>query len=128
MTRAEVNELPAPPAPPGLGPGVPDGAEPAEAVLAATAGRLAERNAVVNAVIAERLDAARADLEARPPSGPLAGVPMVVKALVARVEGLATTNGSALLAGDVAPSASELVSRFRRAGVVVIGLSNMLEL
>jgi amidase len=97
-------------------------------VLEATATRLQDRNPIVNAVIAECLDAARADLDDADRDAPLNGVPVVIKALGARVKGLATTNGSALWRDDVATADSEVVARYRRAGLVVIGLSNTPEL
>jgi amidase len=108
----------------GVAEAVRDGAVSAADVLAATAARFAERNPIVNAVIEERLDAARADVEAGLPDGPLRGVPFVVKGLGAQVAGLTTTHGSALWVGAVAEHDSELVSRYRRAGLVLIGLTN----
>jgi amidase len=112
----------------GLAESIASGAVTAEEVLEATATRLRERNPVVNAVVAERLDAARDDLGAGLPPGPLRGVPFVVKALGAQVAGLATTNGSALWRDDVAASDSEVVARYRRAGLVIVGLTNTPEL
>ncbi len=112
----------------GIAEAIATGAVTAEEVLEATAARLRERNPVVNAVIAERLDAASDDIAAGLPSGPLRGVPFVVKALGAQVAGLATTNGSALWRDDVAASDSEVVARYRRAGLVIIGLTNTPEL
>jgi amidase len=112
----------------GLAAAIESGAATAEEVLDATAARLHERNPVVNAVIADRLAAARADVEAGLPPGPLRGVPFVVKALGAQVAGLATTNGSALWRDDVAATDSEVVARYRRAGLVIVGLTNTPEL
>jgi len=56
--------------------------------------------------------------------GPLAGVPVAVKD-IEDVEGLVTTHGSALHAGD-APAArdSEHVARLRAAGCIVVGKTN----
>jgi len=108
----------------GVAEAVRDGAVSAAEVLAATAARLDERNPVVNAVIAERLDAARADVEAGLPDGPLAGVPFVVKGLGAQIAGLTTTHGCSLWADAVAETDTELVARYRRAGLVLIGLTN----
>jgi amidase len=108
----------------GVAEAVRDGSVHAADILAATAARLAERNPVVNAVIEERLDAARADVEAGLPDGPLCGVPFVVKGLGAQIAGLTTTHGSALWADAVAEHDSELVARYRRAGLVLVGLTN----
>lgn len=100
---------------------------PAE-VLEATAVRLHERNPALDAVIEDRLDAARAEVAAGLPDGPLRGVPFLVKALGASIAGCTTTNGSALWRDDVATADSELVRRYRAAGLVLIGLTNAPEL
>ncbi|WP_305092900.1 amidase [Prescottella sp. R16] len=86
--------------------------------------RLAERNPAVNAVIAERGDEALAEVDAGLPDGPLRGIPFLIKDLHADVAGLPTTNGSRLFAGRIAQRDSELVSRYRRAGLVVVGKTN----
>jgi amidase len=62
------------------------------------------------------------------PSGPFCGVPFVVKDLAASCAGLRITEGSRLLGDHVAKRDSELVARFRRAGLIVIGLSTASEL
>jgi amidase len=112
----------------GVAEAVRDGAVNAAEILVATAARFAERNPVVNAVIAERIDAARADIEAGLPDGPLRGVPFVVKGLGAQIAGLTTTHGSALWADAVAENDSEVVARYRGAGLVLIGITNTPEL
>lgn len=96
-------------------------------VVEAAIARIEERNPALNAVVATRFDAARA--EARDPRpGPFAGVPFLVKALGADVSGMATTRGSRLFAGDVATADSAAVARFRAAGLIVLGLTNTPEL
>lgn len=77
----------------------------------------AERAVRDAAAIDERL--ARGD-----DPGPLAGIPMGVKDLEA-VEGLTTTYGSALRAGDP-PAAADCVhvARYRAAGAIVLGKTN----
>ena len=84
----------------------------------------AECNPALNAVVTSLHDAARAAIAAGLPEGPFTGVPFLVKELLAGVAGAATTNGSRLLAGAVARHDSELVARFRRAGLVVFGKTN----
>lgn len=97
-------------------------------VLEATASRLAERNPLLNAVIAERVDAARAEVADGAGGGALAGVPFLVKDLGATVAGLPSTGGSRLFADVVAGADSELVRRYRSAGVVIVGMTNVPEL
>jgi len=95
----------------------------AREVLEATMARLEERNPVVNAVVAVR-DAALDDVDRGLPDGPLTGVPFVVKDLGVDVAGLPITNGSRLFAGVIAERDSEVVARYRGAGVVIIGTTN----
>jgi amidase len=61
-------------------------------------------------------------------SGPLSGVPFLVKDLVIRVRGLPGEMGSRLLAGT-APSDVDctLMKRFRKAGLVTLGRTNAAE-
>lgn len=98
-----------------------------EAVDAAIA-RVEARNPALNVMVAERFDAARAEARGPLPDAPFAGVPFLVKALGANVAGLPTSRGSRLWADDVAEADSEAVARFRRAGLVVLGMTNTPEL
>lgn len=86
--------------------------------------RLEERNSTVNAVIAERAEEALAEVDAGLPDGPLRGIPFLIKDLHADVAGMPTSNGSRLFDGSVAERDTELVSRYRRAGLVIIGKTN----
>ena len=86
--------------------------------------RVASRNPRLNAVVTPLFDAARADIAAGLPPGPFSGVPFLVKELLAGVRGAATTNASRLFAGNVAAADSDLVARYRRAGLVVVGKTN----
>jgi Asp-tRNA(Asn)/Glu-tRNA(Gln) amidotransferase A subunit family amidase len=78
----------------------------------------------LNAVVTRLDDAARAGIAAGLPPGPLRGVPFLVKELVASVAGAATTAASRLYAGNVAARDSEVVARYRRAGLVIFGKTN----
>jgi amidase len=60
----------------------------AREVLEAVLRRLDARNPAINAVVARRDDAARADVDAGRPDGVLSGVPFVVKDLGATVAGM----------------------------------------
>ncbi|WTW99255.1 amidase [Streptomycetaceae bacterium NBC_01309] len=108
----------------GLAALVRSGAVSARELLEAAVARIAERDPAVNAVIARRADAARAEIDAGLPEGPLRGVPFLVKDLSCDIAGLPTTNGSRLFADAVAPRDGELVRRYRRAGLVMLGKTN----
>ncbi len=112
----------------GLAAAISSGTLSAGEALAETLGRLEERNPAVNAVVARRDAAAAAEIERGLPDGPLRGVPFVVKDLGVTVAGLPATNGSRLFAGAVAEHDSEIVRRYRRAGLVIIGTTNTPEL
>ena len=84
-----------------------------------------ELGAVVTPMYEEALTEAAA---CRPGSAPFAGVPMLVKDLIARVKGVRLTHGTTALKDHVASDDSELVARFRRAGFVIIGKTNTSEL
>jgi len=72
--------------------------------------------------------AAAADVDARRAAGerlgPLAGVPVAVKDVMATM-GLPTTCGSRILEGWVPPYDATLVSRLKQAGMVILGKTNM---
>jgi len=62
-----------------------------------------------------------------PAAGFLAGVPVAVKDLMS-VAGSPLTGGSRVLDGEVSPVDAEVVARLKRAGAVVVGLTNLHEL
>ncbi len=85
-------------------------------------------NPSLNAVVARLDDAAREAVGQGLPSGPFTGVPFAVKDLWTDVQGVTTFNGSRLFAGSSAAHDSELVARYRRAGLVLAGKTNTPEL
>ena len=89
--------------------------------------RVEERNPVINALVATRFERALEESD-QPPSGPLAGVPFVVKDLGLNVEGLPSTGGSRLYRNVVASNDSELTRRYKRAGLILLGNTNTPEL
>ncbi len=96
---------------------------PLELVETALA-RIARLNPEVNAVI-HRMDGTARRAAAEPlRDGPFRGVPFLVKDLLAMVQGEPFQCGSAFLRGVVAPHDSELVRRYRRTGVVLLGKTN----
>ena len=94
---------------------------PAEAVECA-AGIAEELNGDLNAIVCSDFErAAAAAPEAVAAGGPFAGVPYLLKDLYANAVGLPLTNGSRLYAGNVPDHDSEMVSRYRRAGLLLAG-------
>lgn len=89
--------------------------------------RIDELDVDVNAVVARRDDDARAEaaeLSEERRTGPLAGLPLLVKDL-SHVAGMRTTFGSPLSAdAPVATADSTIVARLRAAGAVVVGKTN----
>ena len=75
-------------------------------------------------MVGRRFEAALDEVERGLPDGPLTGVPTLIKPLGADVAGLPTTRGSRLFADKVALADSELVRRYRAAGMVVLGTTN----
>ncbi|MGY1812503.1 amidase [Blastococcus sp. SYSU D00820] len=87
-----------------------------------------EKRPELNALVHPRFDEALAEVDAGLPDGPLTGVPFLVKDLGTAVAGLPATGGSRLFAEGRAARDSELVARYRRAGLVVLGTTNTPEL
>lgn len=96
-------------------------------VMAAYLDRIEERNPAINAIIAlrprdELIAEARA-LDGMEPSGPLFGLPMAVKDLVA-TKGIRTTWGSPIHAEYIPDSDDLLARRLCGAGAILIGKTN----
>jgi amidase len=86
--------------------------------------RIEAHNPRVNAVIRRLYESARQTaLQALPP-GPFSGVPFLVKDLLATVAGVPTGNGNRLLQNITATEDSELVRRWKRTGVIILGKTN----
>ncbi len=97
-------------------------------LLAACLKRIESRNPRLNAVVEVRADAARAQLAKLRRDQPLAGVPFLLKDLLAAVAGEKLTGSCRFLADHRAPHDSELVARLRAAGLVFAGRTNTPEL
>lgn len=90
--------------------------------------RIEQANPQLNAVVSRRYEEALAEIDAGLPDGPLTGVPFLVKDLGSEVAGLPATGGSRLFADRIPTSDSELVRRYKAAGLVVLGMTNVPEL
>jgi amidase len=95
---------------------------PRELVLTAIE-RIDALNPHINAVIHQLYDDALT-AAAAPGDGPFAGVPFLLKDLLSWYTGAPVRSGSRLLDGFIAPHDSELVRRYRRAGVIILGKTN----
>ncbi|HEY2536036.1 MAG TPA: amidase family protein, partial [Solirubrobacteraceae bacterium] len=90
-------------------------------LVQASIARIEALNTQLNAVVTPMYEQALAAAEHVDPSTPFAGVPLLIKDLLACCAGVRNTNGSRLLAKHVASADSELVARQRRAGLVPVG-------
>src|SRR5262249_50341170 len=95
---------------------------PLELVDAAIA-RAEKLNPTINAIVTPLYERAREDAKKVPEGGPFRGVPFLVKDILAAVAGVRYACGSAFTRDFVVPFDSELVTRYRRAGLVFIGKS-----
>ncbi|HYG59025.1 MAG TPA: amidase, partial [Symbiobacteriaceae bacterium] len=86
--------------------------------------RISERNPRLNAVVYTMFDqglhAARAGLH----GGPFQGVPFLLKDLLDAYAGVPMTSGSKAFRNFVPAYDSEMVQRYKRAGVVILGKTN----
>ena len=85
--------------------------------------RMAQVNPALNAVTLDLADFGRQEA-AGEPTGPLAGVPFLLKDLGALLAGTVTSSGSALLKDNVAPADSAITTAYRQAGLVIFGKTN----
>ena len=100
---------------------------PAELVEAAVR-RIERVNPAINAVVTPMYDEARAVAADVRGDGPFAGVPFLLKDLGAPYAGVRMTSGTKILEEFVPQADSELVSRIKRAGLIVTGKTNTPEL
>lgn len=98
-------------------------AELAEEAIA----RIEARNPAVNAVVRPMFREARAAAARPPAEGSFAGVPLLLKDLICAVEGVPTSCGTRMLCDVPQPRDSEMVRRFRAAGFVFVGKTNLPE-
>jgi amidase len=107
---------------------VASGAMSAPELLEAAIARIERINPSVNAVSIRLYDEARARLRQQRPQGPFAGVPLLVKDFYCHLAGTATTNGSRMFLNNIIDHDSELMRRYRRAGFVTLGKTNVPEM
>lgn len=86
--------------------------------------RIESVNPRINAVITPMYDEARAAANGELPDGPFTGVPFLLKDLLAAYAGVRMAAGSAFLKDFVPNHDCELVARYKRAGLIVVGKTN----
>lgn len=89
--------------------------------------RIEKLNPMLNAVVTPMFDEARALAKQPVGDGPFAGVPYLVKDILAAVDGVRYTSGSRMLADYVSYEDSVLVERLRAAGFIFVGKTNVPE-
>ena len=89
---------------------------------------VAKVNPKLNAVLQTLSEMAAAEIAAQPPTGPFAGVPFVIKELVLHAKNVRLDSGCRLAQGTVPSADTELMARFRRAGLVLMGTTQTPEL
>ena len=86
--------------------------------------RIQRLNPELNAVVTPLFEHARETAMTAVQDGPFTGVPYLLKDLVVEIEGTPFSEGSVFLRDNVSTSTSELVTRLRRAGLVMLGRTN----
>lgn len=97
-------------------------------LLDAALARAAQWNPHVNALSASFPDRARKAIADGLPEGPFRGVPFLLKSLSAMLDGAPVTLGSRLFADAVSDHDSTLVERYKRAGLVIFGMTTTPEM
>lgn len=96
----------------------------AREVVEAALARIEALNPKINAVVTSLADTALAEADRPLGPGPFAGVPFLLKDLFTPLAGVPMTNGSRYFQGYRPPHDSELVSRHKAAGVIILGKTN----
>ena len=96
---------------------------PGELVEEAIA-RIERHNPQLNAVIHKMYDLARQTAQGDLPDGPFCGVPFLLKDLAADYAGVPTRMGSRSMHNYIPDHDSEIVRRYKAAGVVILGKTN----
>lgn len=86
--------------------------------------RIERINPRINAVIHRMFETARSIAAATLPDGPFAGVPFLLKDLLTMYAGVPLTMGCKAYRSYIAPRDSELMRRYRAAGMVFLGKTN----
>ena len=96
---------------------------PTELVETAIA-QIETHNPTLNAVVHTMYDVALERAKAEVGSGAFTGVPMLLKDLLAAYDGQPLQSGSRFFANHVSEEDAEIVRRYKRAGLIVVGKTN----
>ena len=99
-----------------------------EELLEAALSAVEKVNPKINAVLQTLPDPARAEIRRGLPEGPFRGVPFLIKELVLHAKNVRCDMGSKLAQGMVPTEDTELMARFRRAGLLLAGTTQTPEL
>jgi amidase len=86
--------------------------------------RIETHNPKLNAIVHKAYDEAKKVSAGELPNGPFRGVPFLIKDLGLKVKGWPRTSGSRYVSDVVDTRDSELVARYRAAGLVMLGKTN----
>ena len=86
--------------------------------------RIERVNPALNAVITPMYDLARCAVNGGLPDGPFSGVPFLLKDLLGDFAGVPQTMGSRACKNYIPAQDSELVKRYKQAGLVILGKTN----
>jgi amidase len=89
--------------------------------------RIERVNPTLNAVITPMYDLARQAIRATLPDGPFTGVPFLLKDYLLDYAGVPQTMGSRACQNYIPAQDSELVKRYKKAGLVIMGKTNLPE-
>ncbi len=89
--------------------------------------RIERINPKINAIIYPLFEEAKKGISSLS-KGPLLGVPFLLKDLLSHLKGTPLSSGSKLFQGFISPFDSEVVKRYKKAGLVILGKTNTPEL
>lgn len=89
--------------------------------------RAEKLNPTLNAIVFEDFERARKSAKGKLPKGIFAGVPTLLKDMRAGATGMPTRNGSRFVPATPADHDSTLVARYRAAGLIPLGKTNVPE-
>ena len=93
-------------------------------VVEAAIARIEALNPALNAVVTKLYDQGRVTPDGQAPDAPFAGVPFLMKDLGGAQAGVPMTGGSRFFAHATTPVDAETVTRYKRAGLRILGRTN----